>query len=216
MLVDHEPLLGLRLRTPRLELRLPTADELAQLAALAAAGIHDPAVMPFTVPWTDGEPADVARSVIRHHWRRLGDWSPTDWSLNLKVFRDNEVLGVQTLGARDLAVTREVGTGSWLGRNHQGQGIGTEMRAAVLHLAFTGLGAETATSSAHEDNPSSLAVSRKLGYEPDGVERHNVRGRLAIAHRLRLSRDAWERHRTVPVTVEGLSACLADFGVAPT
>lgn len=91
---------------------------------------------------------------------------------------------------------------------HQGQGIGTDMRAAVLQLAFAGLDAETAGSGAFEYNQISLSVSRKLGYEPDGIRRQAIRGRMVVEHRLRLTRVAWERHRTVPVTIEGLApAC---------
>lgn len=213
MLVDHFPLLGLRLRTPRLELRLPDAEELAALADLAADGIHEADAMPFLVPWTDQPPADVARSVVQHHWLRLGTWTPENWSLNLTVFRSGEVVGVQTIGARDLAVSREVHTGSWLGRRYQGQGIGTEMRAAVLQLAFEGLGAEHAASGAFEHNLSSSGVSRKLGYEPDGIHRRVVRGTLSIERRLRLTRARWERHRTIAVTVEGLGPCLPLFGL---
>ena len=211
MLLDHFPLLGLRLMTPRLELRLPSPEESAALAEVAAEGIHAPDVMPFLVPWTDQRPAEIARSVIQHHWLRLGNWSPQDWSLNLTVFRAGEVVGLQGISARDLAVVREVHTGSWLGRRYQRQGIGTEMRAAVLQLAFT-LGAEEAVSGAFEDNPASYAVSRKLGYEPDGVDRHVIRGAMVIERRMRLTKAAWERHRTISVTIDGLTPCLPMFG----
>jgi RimJ/RimL family protein N-acetyltransferase len=214
MLVDHFPLLGLRLRTPRLELRLPSPEELAALGELAAEGIHDPEVMPFLVPWTERPPAEVARSVIQHHWLQLGTWEPEKWSLQLAVFHAGAAVGLQEISARDLKITREVSTGSWLGRRHQGQGIGTEMRAAVLHLAFAGLDAEEATSAAFVDNPASHAVSRKLGYRPDGLERHVIRGAMAVDARLRLSRADWERHRTTPVTIEGLEPSLPMLGLS--
>lgn len=214
MLVDHFPLFGLRLRTPRLELRLPLAEELAVLAEVAAEGVHEPERMPFLVPWTDRPAAEVARGVIQHHWSRLGSWAPADWSLNLAVFHCGAVVGVQEINARDLAITRRVATGSWLGRRYQGQGIGTEMRAAVLQLAFAGLDAEEAVSSAFADNRASHAVSRKLGYQPNGIDRHVIRGGLTIDHRLLLTRAAWERHRTVPVSIEGLAPCLPLFGLA--
>jgi RimJ/RimL family protein N-acetyltransferase len=214
VLIDHFPLVGLRLTTPRLELRLPTPEELAALAELAAEGVHDPEVMPFRVPWTDRAPAEVARGVIQYHWSQLGGWTPRDWSLGLTVFHHGVVVGQQAVGARDLAITREVSTGSWLGRRHQGQGIGTEMRAAVLHLAFAGLGAEEAVSGAFAHNAASLAVSRKLGYQPDGIERRVVRGVVSVEHRLRLTRAAWEARRTVPVTIDGLLPCRPLFGVA--
>ena len=48
-----------------LELRLPDGADLAALAALAEAGVHDPAVQPFSVAWTDAEPAARARSVLQ-------------------------------------------------------------------------------------------------------------------------------------------------------
>ncbi|MEU4573570.1 GNAT family N-acetyltransferase [Nonomuraea sp. NPDC023979] len=212
MLIDHFPLVGLRLTTPRLELRLPSPEELAELADVAAEGIHDAGDSPFLVRWTDAPPAEAARSVIQRHWRLLGAWTPRDWTLNLVVFRSGTVVGLQVLAARELSVTRQVRTTSWLGRRHQGQGIGTEMRAAVLHLAFAGLDAEEALSGALAHNAASLAVSRKLGYRHDGHQRHALDGRLVMEERLRLTRDDWDRHRTVPVGVHGLAPCLPLLG----
>ncbi|MFG2087089.1 MULTISPECIES: GNAT family N-acetyltransferase [unclassified Spirillospora] len=213
MLADHFPLLNLRLSTPRLELRLPSPEELSALAELAAEGIHVPEEMPFLTPWTDQPPAEVARNVIQHHWQNLGAWKPGEWTLDLCVLHAGAVVGMQSIGASELAITREVATGSWLGQRHQGQGIGTEMRAAVLHLAFDGLDAEEATSVAFVTNHASHAVSRKLGYRPDGVDRRVVRGALVPDGRLRLSRADWDRHRTVPVTIEGLPPCLPLLGL---
>ncbi|MEU9169017.1 GNAT family N-acetyltransferase [Streptomyces sp. NPDC048420] len=214
MLTDHWPLLGLRLNTPRLELRLPGEEELAELGELAAEGVHEPDRMPFIVPWSDLPPADRARSVVQHHWLRRGNWSPEDWALNLVVFDHGQVVGLQTVTARDFAVLRQVSTASWLGARFQRQGIGTEMRAAVLHLAFAGLNALEALSGAFEDNASSFTVSMKHGYELDGIERHVVRGRPATMRRLRLTRARWETHRHVPVSIEGLSPCLPMFGLS--
>ncbi|MFC4002645.1 GNAT family N-acetyltransferase [Prauserella oleivorans] len=213
MLAEHFPLTGLRLTTPRLDLRLPTAERLAELAALAAKGIHDPAEMPFLTPFTDALPEEVARSVVQHHWRVLGALTPAEWALEFTVVCDGVVVGQQAISAQDFSVTREVRTGSWLGLAHQGSGLGTEMRAAVLHLAFAGLGAEEARTGAFEDNVASLAVSRKLGYADDGIARHAVRGKAVVERRMRLTRQAWQRHRSVPVTVRGLQPCLPLLGV---
>jgi RimJ/RimL family protein N-acetyltransferase len=209
------PLTGLRLRTPALELRWPRLADLEALAALAATGVHDPGVMPFTNSWSDAPPAERALSTMRYHWAQWGAWQPADWTLQFAVVRDGEVVGVQSVGARDFAVLREVSTGSWLGLAYHRQGIGTQMRAAVLHLAFAGLGAEHAVSAAFEDNAASLGVSRRLGYRDDGIERHAVRGKAAQARRLRLTRADWAAARSVPVSVHGLRPCLPYLGVPP-
>jgi RimJ/RimL family protein N-acetyltransferase len=213
MVSSRWPMAGLRLRTPALELRWPSPDDLDALAELAAAGVHDPEVQPFTVAWTDAPPDERARGTLQYHWSRWASWRPSDWMLELAVVRDGTVVGVQAIGARDFAVLREVSTGSWLGRRHQGQGTGTQMRAAVLYLAFEGLGAQYAVSAAFEDNTASLGVSRKLGYHDDGIERHVVRGRPAATRRLRLSRAGWKAARTIPVQIHGLEPCLPLFGL---
>jgi RimJ/RimL family protein N-acetyltransferase len=213
--LKHWPLTGLRLSTPRLELRLPTLTELDELASLAAEGIHDPGVQPFVVAWTDVPRPERARSVIQFHLSQWGAWSPADWSLNLVASLGGEIVGTQGLTGRDFAVLREVGTGSWLGQRFQGQGLGTEMRAAALHLAFAGLGAESATSNAFTDNERSLGVSGKLGYQPDGIHRQVIRGRPVVLQRLRLDRAGWEDCRRVPVEIAGLAPGLPSFGLPP-
>ena len=207
------PLAELRLRTPRLELRLAGDRDLDELASLAARGVHDPEVQPFAVPWTDASPADRARGTLQHHWSQRAAWKPENWSAGFVVVHEGVVVGSQGMSATEFAVLREVGTGSWLGQAHQGLGIGTEMRAAVLHLAFAGLGARYATSGAFTDNAASQGVSRKLGYVDDGIERHVRRGQAATVLRLRLDRDTWQAVRTVPVEIIGLEPCLAMFGL---
>lgn len=213
MISEHFPPMGLRVRTPRLELRLPSMEDLARLGDVAAAGIHAPEQMPFAEPWTDQPPARVALSVIQYNLGKLAAWTPSDWNLNLVVVHEDTVVGVQDVGARDFAVRRQVGTGSWLGRSYQGRGIGTEMRAAVLHLAFEGLGARSAVTEAHEGNEASHAVSRRLGYRPNGVDVVAARGEPVREHHYRMTREDWELHRTVPVTVSGLEPCLPFFGL---
>lgn len=208
------PLAGLKLTTPRLELRVPADQDLEELARLAAKGVHDPDVQPFAFPWTDAAPADRARSTLQYHWLQRAAWKSAKWSLDLVVVDDGAVVGTQGMSATDFSILREVGTGSWLGQAHQGRGIGTEMRAAVLHLAFAGLGARCATSGAFADNIASLAVSRKLGYVDDGIERLVRRGQAATSLRLRLDRATWQATRTVPVQIFGLKPCLAMFGAA--
>ena len=76
MIMQHWPLTGLRLTTPQLELRWPTMADLDALAGLAARGVHDPAIQPFMIPWTDAEPAERARGTLQYHWRQWGHGRP--------------------------------------------------------------------------------------------------------------------------------------------
>ena len=213
MLIDHWPLLGLRMRTASLELRLPSEEELAELADVAAQGVHEPGQRPFLRPWTDLPPAERAREVVRRHWRRRGTWTPQDWTLDLAVFEQGRPVGVQEVAAQDFATLREVTTASWLGLKYHGRGIGGEMRSAVLHLAFAGLDAAEATTMSFTDNASSLGVSRKLGYQPDGVRRDVLHGRAVVSQRLRLTRREWELTDRLKVTIAGLEPCLEQFGL---
>ncbi|MGH3495037.1 MAG: GNAT family N-acetyltransferase [Sciscionella sp.] len=207
------PLWGLRISTPRLELRLGTEDDLDQLAELAHAGIHDPSVQPFTAAWTDQDPQQRADATRQWHWTQRGAWRPDRWTCELVVRHNDRVIGTQGLGARDFAILREVHTGSYLGRESQGHGFGTEMRAAVLHLAFIGLAAQYATTSAHQDNLASQGVSRKLGYDCDGVDRQVVRAAPITIYRYRLDRERWAEHRSTDVEITGLEPCLPWFGL---
>jgi RimJ/RimL family protein N-acetyltransferase len=207
------PLFDLRIRTPRLELRLPTDDDLVALVEIAHAGIHPPDRMPFAVAWTDLPSPEFERSFLRFHWGARATWSPDDWNLLLGVFEGGRPIGVQGMGAYRFSARRAVGTGSWLGAGSQGRGIGTEMRTAVLFLAFEGLGALVAESGALEDNEASIRVSEKLGYAPNGLGMGGPRGTPVLERRFRLAREEWQRDR-VPVTLDALEPCRELFGIA--
>jgi len=215
MTSPHWPLAGLRLRTPRLELRWPSLEDLDRLVALAAAGVHDPQVQPFSAAWTDVAAAELPARSLRFFWSQWASWEPANWELSFAVVHQGDVVGVQALKAADFAILREVHTGSWIGRRYQGRGIGTEMRAAVLSLAFDDLHAEHARSTAHSDNAASLGVSRKLGYVDDGVDHLVVRGHAIKARRLLLDRATWQARRPLRVRVSGLELCLPWFGLDP-
>lgn len=203
------PLTRLRVRTPRLELRLGTDSELRVLGRVALAGIHDADEMPFEFPWTDDL---TEQTVLDYHRARLAAFTPEDWSLNLLAFHRGRPIGIQSVGADRFSETRRVGTGSWLGRDWQGRGLGTEMRAAVLHLAFGGLAAEIAVSGAISGNPSSLGVSRKLGYEVVGAHMVSPRG-VPVEH-TDLELRAEHFRSPVPVELVALAPLLPLFGAA--
>lgn len=206
------PLFQLRVRTPRVELRPPSDDDLFALMELASRGIHDPATMPFTTPWTDAPSPLLERGGLQFVWRTRAEWTPEHWQCIFVVETGGAIVGVQDLMATDFPDLREVVTGSWLGRAHQGQGIGKEMRAAALHFAFEGLGAEYALSGAYHDNAASRRVSESLGYETAGRTRRLRRGRPDWTVEYRMSRATWQARRRDDITIEGLEPCRELFG----
>jgi RimJ/RimL family protein N-acetyltransferase len=205
------PLFDLVVRTPHLELRLPREDEFAALIDLAGRGIHDPETMPFFIPWTDLEPEQRGRTMAQWLWGHRANWSPENWTFTGAVFVEGRPIGMQDMNAEHFRAVRSVETGSWLGRAHQGQGLGREMRQAMLHLAFAGLGAEEALSGAFEDNAASLATSRSIGYEQNGEARGRRRDGSGRTIRFRLGREQWERQRRDDIEIVGLDPCVALF-----
>jgi RimJ/RimL family protein N-acetyltransferase len=209
------PLFDLRVRTPRLELRYVDDHLGAQLADLAAQGIHDPAFMPFAYEWTDA-PADRLRpNTMQHYWRCRAETTPNHWHLPFAAIVDGEVVGTTSLGADRFPTLRTFETGSWLGRTHQGRGIGKELRQATLHLGFAGFGALEATTSAFSDNAASLGVTRSLGYQPNGTATKFRRGQAATSLLFRMTADDWQArvHRD-DISVDGLEPVLGFLGLA--
>lgn len=188
------PPFGVELRSPRLRLSPVRDDQLPALVDAALSGIHDPSVMPFSVPWTDAPRELLIPETLRYQWRQRASFSADEWTLNFAVVHDGQVIGMQDLSARDFALCRTVRTGSWLARTHQGRGLGLEMRAAVLLFAFDHLAASSALTEAADWNQASLRVSRKLGYEPNGVSDVVVRpGEVTRQLHLRLTAAGFRR-----------------------
>jgi len=213
MLADYWPVLGLRLRVGSVELRPPSEADLGLLAAVAFEGMQKPGTRTFLTPWTDLPPMDRARHVVQGVWSDQGGWTPEDWSLRLGVFVDGVAVGMQGVLGTSFGLLREVRTWSWLGLAHQGHGLGTTMRQAALHLAFSELDAVCASTASFVDNPAPLRVSRKLGYEDDGITRDLLHGEVVVSQRLRLSRERWAALPRPAVAVEGLTPeCRALFG----
>lgn len=205
--MDHWPFRDLVLSTPRLELRPDDDESLAELVELTLDGIHPPDRMPFGVEWTDAPREQLGLNTLQHYWRVRSTLSPQRWTVNFVVRLDGRVVGVQSLGADDFPVLREVTSGSWIGLRHQGRGIGTEMRAAVLAFAFDHLGAVAARSSAFTDNLASHGVSRKLGYRPDGTFTQVRRGEPAEQIRLLVTPGTFRRPDWT-LAVRGVTPCL--------
>ena len=209
------PFYALRIRTPRLELRVPDDEDIVELFEAARAGIHPAGEMPFGVPWTDW--IQEARGLERYlsfYWTMRGTLTAEDWSLPFAVVHEGRIVGTQDVKAEDFAGSRSVSTGSWLTASAQGRGLGVEMRAAVLHLAFAGLGALEAQTSAWHDNLASQRVSLRLGYEHEGQQLLARRDEPTPHLRFRLTREVWQRNRFDGIEIDNLEPCLALLGAA--
>lgn len=211
-LTEMWPLFGLAVCTPRLELRYPSDGDLVALAALTG-DIHDPEFLPFCRPWSLAPAGERERGTLQFHWRTRAELAATDWQVPLVAVVDGAVVGTQELQATGFAVRRTVSSGSWLHRPRQGQGLGREMREAILHLAFAGLGAARAETEAFDGNEASMAVTRAAGYRPNGDFVHDG-GELGArpGQRFALDRAVWEQRRRDDIELVGVERCLPLLG----
>lgn len=210
------PPLDLAIRTPLVELCGATDELLEALVPVIRAGVYDTrAPLPFDDPMSFYEDSPV------REWRWLqAIWAGRSrvdadewWRLYFVVRIDGVPVGMQDLIGVSFRSTRAVATFSWLARQYQGRGLGREMRAAVLHLAFDGLGSERAESVAFHDNHASNRVSQSLGYEPNGTSWATRKGVAAPMNRYVLTRERWSSHRRDDIVVSGLEPCLAVLGL---
>jgi RimJ/RimL family protein N-acetyltransferase len=144
--------------------------------------------MPFLQDWhrqpfAPGSPDGFPTTSLAWWWTQRAHFATDDWRLALTVRRDDELVGMQDLHARDFAQTRHVATGSWLGLPHHGRGTGTLMRQLVVGFAFDELGALECRSGYIVGNHASEAVSRKTGYVETGRHRivqHTTDGKVGV------------------------------------
>jgi RimJ/RimL family protein N-acetyltransferase len=183
------PPFALRISCGPVELRVLRDDDLPELVELVRGGIQIPGLpMPFLQDWHDepvrpGYPDGFPTASLAWWWTQRATFSFDEWRLALAVRRNGDLVGMQDLHAKDFAVTRQVMTGSWLGRVHQGMGTGTLMRQLVVGFAFDELDAHQCESGYIVGNHASAAVSRRVGYVDNGVLRivqHTRRGKVGV------------------------------------
>lgn len=193
VLTSHWPLFDLTLTTPRLVLRPVTDDDIPAAVAAALSGIHEPGKSPFSTPWAEAPEEELGPNMARWHWHCRAESTPESWSLILGIWHDGELIGCQDIGAKDFATLKTISTGSWLKQSVQGQGLGKEMRAAVVLYAFDWLKAEVAESEAAVWNAASLGVSRSLGYELNGITRTAWGDKVEDVQKIRVTPETFKR-----------------------
>ena len=209
--------LDMSIRTPRLSLLGATDDLLSQLLPAVRAGVASVDEAPFDDPmslYADNPERELRW--IRSIWSGRASVSPDFWRLYFVVVVDGRVVGMQDLIGLNFDRFGTVTSFSWLAAGARGQGFGTEMREAILHLAFTGMNAREAESEAFFDNPASNRVSEKLGYETNGLSWASRRGENAQLQRWRLTRESWQLHRRDDIELSGVGATLSVLGLSGT
>ncbi|MEO7261154.1 MAG: GNAT family protein [Jatrophihabitantaceae bacterium] len=206
------PLFDLRLSVGELELRPMTEADQLPLAELLP---HDLELNPAATRYPGLDEATGRRVIgFQSYWKSYGTWRPQGWRLPFCVRVGGELVGVQELEAEDFPLLRTVDSASYLAPVVRGRGIGQQMRRAVLALAFGPLRAQAAISSAWHDNYASLAVSRALGYRPNGESLHQHEDRVDTMLHLRLRRSDWlAGGGAAGVEIEGIEACWPYFGL---
>lgn len=209
------PPLNVEIRTPRLTLAGATDELLERLVPIVRAGIADVEPWPFDDPISlYADSPEREWQWLRGIWRGRGRMSPDSWRLYFAVLVDGEAVGMQDLSGKNFDRFGTVTSFSWLAPGSRRQGLGKEMRAAILHLAFAGLGAREAGSDAFIDNAGSNGISRALGYEPNGTDWDSRKGEAAVIQQWRLTRDAWERTRRDDIELTGVAECLPVLGIS--
>ncbi|MGA7203734.1 MAG: GNAT family protein [Specibacter sp.] len=212
-LAELWPPFALTLTTPRLTLRPIRDEDIPAVVAAALSGIHPAGVMPVSHPWTEASPEEIPANSARHIWATRAESTKDKWSLQLGVWQGEELIGCQDIGATGFADLKTVSSGSWLRQSAQGQGLGKEMRAAVLIYAFDWLMAEVAESEAAAWNQASLGVSRSLGYELNGIFRHAWKpNEMTEVQQVRVTPETLKRPDWT-LLVEGSDATARHLGI---
>ncbi|QCO97480.1 GNAT family N-acetyltransferase [Arthrobacter sp. 24S4-2] len=206
------PPLGLTLTTPRLMLRPIRDDDIPAAVEAALSGISEPGRSPFSTPWNEFPPEKLGPNMAQWYWRCRAGVSPEAWMMLFGIWHQGDFIGCQDIEARDFATLKTVTTGSWLRKSAHGQGLGKEMRAAVVSYAFDHLKAEVAESEAAAWNEKSLGVSRALGYELNGVTRASWGGIRQDIQRVRVTPDSFKRPDWT-LKVEGHEATAKYLGL---
>ncbi len=207
--------LDVRIVTPQLELRGATDELLERLAPLVGSGKATADPPPWDDPCSFYEPdPDIrVRQWLQGIWRGRGTVSSERWRLYFVALVDGEPIGQQDLTGDEFDAFGTVESTSWVSSDARQRGIGIEMRAAILHLAFEGLGAAEAHSEAAVDNAGSNRVSERLGYEHNGTSWATHQGQPVLGQRWRLGREAWALQRRDDIAMSGVEECRTALGL---
>ena len=153
------------IRTPRLVLRCYERSDVDAAHEAVIAHAED---LRRWMPWVHNEPVDRRDRV--EMMRRFRGHFDLGIEFVYGIFdpRDGSYLGGCGLHPR---AHRILEIGYWIVPPRWGQGLATEVAAALTRVGFEVLGADRLEIRIDPDNARSLAVPRKLGYREEGTLR---------------------------------------------
>lgn len=193
---------GAVLLTARLRLRPLVAADAPRLAALANDWevVRHTANLPYPYELTDAEDF-----IARQQTRRLGG---VGVALGMERTVDGELVGVMGFGLEH-ADGPEIGY--WLGRASWGQGLAVEALRRLMRHLFTELGFASAWAAVHPENPASIRVLEKAGFQPAGRHQCGMPARSCAVDspRFELSAMQWRAaHAARPMLLVAAAALI--------
>lgn len=172
-----------------------TSDDAPALhAAIVASADH---LRPW-MPWIAHEPQTVEqRRDLIVRWD--GQWAAgEDYVLGILDRDDHTVIGGTGLHTRVGPDAYEIGY--WIAVDRIGQGLATEVSAALTTAAFTHPGTASVVIRHDRANVRSAAVPRKLGYTMEREETDEITapGEDGVSWWWRITRDAWRAQQAQP------------------
>lgn len=214
---QYWPQAGLSIGVGHMRLCWATDEILCQLAEVAAEGEQPPQEHPFHSEWSLASPEERARWVLQQQWKHRGNVAHGVLNFQLAVLYKDEPVGLQIARSQDWQTTRVAETGAWLGHKYQRQGWGTQMRALICELLFSGFDALEVHSASFVDNRGAIGVSRKLGFVPNGTVWADRAGERVEIERFRLTKEKWAQRRLeafpAPVRMEGVEKVREIWGL---
>ncbi len=114
---------------------------------------------------------------------------------------DDGLIGIISLRLRE--ASNEAVLGYWLAKHAWRQGYMSEAAQRMVRHGFEDLGLKVIHSSARPDNPASLRVLAKVGFEPagSGFEDAPARNQPFPVEKRVLNRSDWLAHHNLPVVL---------------
>jgi RimJ/RimL family protein N-acetyltransferase len=124
------------------------------------------------MPWANADPQPLAENVAL--LRQFRGWFDLGQDFVYGVFTADESQAVGGSGLHTRVGDDAFEIGYWIRASRIGEGLATEVTAALTHVAFEACGVDRVEIRVDPENERSLAVPRKLGFAEEGTLRRRL------------------------------------------